>query len=256
MSSGEQPSRRRRAEERRRAEARAAARRRWVRMAGLAVVVIVVIGLGVGIGRAVAGQGPAPGPAVKTGSLSALGALQAPGSQGPVGPEGIPIPQVPQLTSLGSAATGSTVDGIQCDSTEQVLFHIHAHLTIFVNGQQRQIPYGIGIPNVQAQQTPQGPFAASGSCFYWLHTHADDGIIHIESPVQKTFTLGDFFAIWGQPLSTSQVGPAKGPVVALYNGKQYLGNPQDIPLTNHANIQLEVGKPLVSPVIVNSWAGL
>ncbi len=38
----------------------------------------------------------------------------------------------------------------------------------------------------------------AGGCFYWLHTHTEDGIIHIESPVQRTFTLGHFFAIWGR----------------------------------------------------------
>lgn len=38
--------------------------------------------------------------------------------------------------------------------------------------------------------TPQGPFIASGTCFYWLHTHAADGIIHVESPVHRVFTLG------------------------------------------------------------------
>jgi len=255
MSSDGQPGRRQRAEERRRA-ARAAATRRRMMLGGIVVAVMLVIGVGVGIDRLVAGQASAASPTASTGPLSALGTLQAPGEQGPVGPEGIAVPAVPQLAGLASAATGSTVDGVQCNTSEQALFHIHAHLTIFVNGQQRQIPYGIGIPNVRAQQTPQGPFAASGSCFYWLHTHADDGIIHIESPVQQTFTLGDFFDLWGQPLSGTQVGPAKGPVVALYNGKQFLGNPRDIPLNAQANIQLEIGKPLVSPVIVSSWTGL
>jgi len=40
----------------------------------------------------------------------------------------------------------------------------------------------------------------------WLHTHAADGIIHTESPVERTYTLGDFFDIWGQPLGRHQVG--------------------------------------------------
>ena len=257
MSSQDRPRRRQSRADRRRAAVRAVeARRRRIRLAGVVAAVIVVIAVGFGIDRAVAGHASAASAPVPTGPLSALGSLQAPGPQGPAGPEGIAVPAAPQLAGLASVATGSTVDGIECNTSEQVLFHIHAHLTIFVNGQQRQIPYGIGIPGVQVQQTPQGPFAATGSCFYWLHTHADDGIIHIESPVQKTFTLGDFFDIWGQPLSGTQVGPAKGPVVALFNGKQFLGNPRDIPLDAQANIQLEVGTPLVSPVIVSSWTGL
>ena len=29
----------------------------------------------------------------------------------------------------------------------------------------------------------------------WLHTHAADGIVHIESPVDRTYTLGNFFDV-------------------------------------------------------------
>ncbi len=99
-------------------------------------------------------------------------------------------------------------------------------------------------------------FIASGTCFYWLHTHAADGIIHIESPVHRTYTLGDFFNIWGQPLTASQVGPAHGKVTALYNSQVYQGNPADIPLTRHAQIQLMVGTPLIAPVTITFPNGL
>ena len=109
-----------------------------------------------------------------------------------------------------TAATGQPVDGISCQTGEQTLFHVHAHLAIFVNGKAWQMPAGIGIPGAQAQQTPNGPYIATGSCFYWLHTHAADGIIHIESPVQRTYTLGDFFDEWGQPLGAAQVARPPG----------------------------------------------
>jgi hypothetical protein len=102
-------------------------------------------------------------------------------------------------------------------------------------------------PRRQAQNTPSGAFAGSGTCFYWLHTHAADGVIHIESPVKRTYTLGDFFNVWGQPFGPRQVGPATGPVVAIYNGQRYMGSPGDIPLNGHAQIQLDVGRPLVAP---------
>ncbi len=85
------------------------------------------------------------------------------------------------LVSTATAATGKDVDGISCQTNEQTIFHIHAHLTIFVNGTPRQVPAGIGIPGAQAQSSARGPFISGGTCFYWLHTHAADGIIHIES---------------------------------------------------------------------------
>jgi hypothetical protein len=168
----------------------------------------------------------------------------------------VPLPDVPPLAGLANAVTGQTVDGIGCQTSEQTIFHIHAHLTIFVNGSQRQIPAAIGIPGAQAQNTAQGTFIAAGNCFYWLHTHAADGIIHIESPGHRTYTLGDFFDEWGQPLSPSQVGPAAGHVVALYNDRVYQGNPRNIPLTAHAEIQLEVGDPLIAPQTITFPPGL
>ena len=87
----------------------------------------------------------------------------------------------------------------------------------------------------------QGPFVVAGSCFYLLQTHTDDGIIHIESPVQRTFTLGDLFAIWGQPLSSSQAASATGPVIAYVNGERSSGDPSQITLQAHELIQLDVG---------------
>ncbi len=113
---------------------------------------------------------------------------------------------------------------------------------MFANGAPWRIPYGIGIPGAQASATPGGPYVAAGSCFYWLHTHAADGIIHIESPVPRTYTLGNFFDVWGQPVGPNEVGPVSGPLTALYNGQVFSGNPRAIPLTRHAQIQLEVGR--------------
>ena len=180
--------------------------------------------------------------------LSAPGALAPTGPAGPQGPEGVPIPAAPLLTGAGTSATGKPVDGIECDRAEQLAFHIHTHLTVYVAGAARQIPAGIGIgPPQQVKNTPAGAFIDGGSCFYWLHTHAADGIIHMEAPVQRGFTLGDFFDIWGQPLSSHQVGPATGPVTAFSNGKPYPGDPRGIPLGAYTQIQLEVGTPLVVP---------
>jgi hypothetical protein len=180
-------------------------------------------------------------------SLSTLGHL-ARGAPGPLGPEGVPIPGAAVLARSRLLTNGRQIDGITCQAGEQVLFHIHAHLTIFVRGVARQVPAGIGIaPPYQVEATPQGAFVAGASCFMWLHTHAADGIIHTESPIDRTYTLGDFFDIWGQPLNREQVGPAHGPVTALLNARVFIGNPRSIPLLAHAQIQLEVGKPLVAP---------
>jgi hypothetical protein len=146
------------------------------------------------------------------------------------------------LASTDREQTGATVDGIQCQTQEQVLFHIHAHLAVYVDGRPRTIPEGIGIaPPRQLAQSAEGPFVTGGSCFYWLHSHTPDGIVHIESPVQRTYTLGDYFDIWNQPLSRDRVGPAGGIVSAYLNGRRFTGDPRSVPLGAHAVVQLDVG---------------
>ena len=200
------------------------------------------------------------GPALAAVLVAPIGGLQgvkpAP-SPGPMGPEQVPVPLAPVLAPTGSPGLGKSVGGIKCERNEQVLFHIHAHLTVFVNGKARAIPYGVGIgPPFSGQGTATGSFVTSGKCFSWLHTHSADGIIHIESPVKRIFTLGDFFDVWGQPLTSSQAGPAHGQVTAFVNGRVYTGNPRRIQLLPQAQIQLDVGRPLVAPQSITFPNGL
>ena len=139
----------------------------------------------------------------------------------------------------------------------ETLFHIHAHLAVYVDGRPRPIPEGIGIaPRRVVDQTTGGPFVAAGSCLYWLHSHTRDGIIHIESPVVRTYTLGDYFDIWRRPLSPDRVGPARGTVTAYLDGRRFTGDPRSIPLRAHGVIQLDVGSPLVPPQPYPLPAGL
>jgi hypothetical protein len=234
-------------------------RRRRIRLASsaaAAIVIAVVAGITLAVTSGGSGATSLAPSGLSLAPLSTLGALQPAPAPGATGSEGVPVPAAAPLAGLAMAASGQPVDQISCQTNEQVLFHIHAHLAIFVNGKARQVPAAIGVPGAQAQETPNGPFIAAGTCFYWLHTHAADGIIHTESPVQRTYTLGDFFDEWGQPLGPAQVGPATGRVVALYDGKVYQGNPRDIPLTAHAQIQLDIGTPLIAPQPVTFPAGL
>jgi hypothetical protein len=176
------------------------------------------------------------------------------GAAASIGPEGVPIPAGPALAP--PRTTGRTIDGIACEAGEKVAFHIHSHLTIFVNGLVREVPAAVGIAQPRAEATPQGQFIGSGSCFYWLHTHAADGIIHVESPVMATYHLGQFFDIWGERLGPNDVGPATGRVTAFYNGQPWIGDVRNIPLDVHTQIQLDVGMPLVAPETIRFPTGL
>ncbi|MCU1657430.1 MAG: hypothetical protein JWO57_2086, partial [Pseudonocardiales bacterium] len=90
-------------------------------------------------------------------------------------------------------------------------------------------------------------------CYYWLHVHAQDGVIHVESPNQHNYTLGQFFAIWNQPLTANQIGPATGALTVFVDGTRYAGNPATIALTPREDIQIDVGTPAVPPQKVD-WS--
>ena len=168
------------------------------------------------------------------------------------GPEGVLVYNVPNLAPATTRG-GQTVDGISCrkQSVETVKYHVHVHVALYVNGKMMRLPAGIGVTQPRLlEKFSNGHFYDVGpyDCLYWLHTHVADGIIHVESPGRRNFTLGEFFDIWNQPLGPGQVGPAKGKVVVYENGKRLLGNPRSTPLNAHANIQIDVGRPSVAYV--------
>lgn len=147
------------------------------------------------------------------------------------------------LAPVWSGLKGQTVDGVGANQMEQLAYHIHAHLAIFINGKQMTVPYGVGIEQPWSTEPDNGSyFVDSGAAFYYLHTHDDTGIIHIESPTTQTYTLGQFFAEWNQPLSSTQVGPDTGSLIVYVNGSKYNGDPASIKLTAHEVIQLDLGK--------------
>ncbi len=137
------------------------------------------------------------------------------------------------------------IDGIRCDQMESSVFHIHQHLAIFSRGKPVTVPDDVGRPIV-------------GQCLYWLHTHTADGIVHIESPSFRTFTLGNFFDIWGEPLRPDAVASArvaKGATRVFVDGRRYTGDPRKIELAQHTVITIEAGPPYAKPVDFEDWRG-
>lgn len=125
---------------------------------------------------------------------------------------------------LSFNAAHPPMNGVTCDTMEQGGYHIQVHLTIDVNGQRVTVPKGIGI-------------ATDGSCFYWLHTHTSDGILHIEAPqkqhnealderldhlarrfCQARLSSGAQSADWLEDLRQWQALPRPGHLAAAYGG--------------------------------------
>lgn len=155
------------------------------------------------------------------------------------GPEGM---RVQRGTPLASPAgrSGRPVAGVSC-GRPGIAFHIHVHLSVYVSGLLRPIPATIGMVAPYEKPTESGPFYNAHTCYYELHTHAQDGVIHAEAPSPRTFTLGQFFALWGQRLTRHRVGSELGPTRVYVDGRLTAVPPSTIPLRNRSVIQIDVG---------------
>jgi hypothetical protein len=226
-------------------------RRRMKRLAPLAVILLLA-GCGGSSSSTTTTTHSATTTVTQTQSTTAA-PTQTVNNGSPNGPEGVPLEAGPTLAPADTTSTSRSVDGIKCAPIEQLAYHIHAHLQVYVNGLPYALPGAIGMIDPISQQTAYGPFYGAEGCYYWLHTHASDGVIHIESPTKKIYTLGQFFDEWGQTLSSHQVAKYKGIVTATVDGKPWTISPRDIPLTPHQTIQLAVGQP-IPPFHTVDWA--
>jgi hypothetical protein len=138
--------------------------------------------------------------------------------------------------SLGAiAARGLPIRGLRCTRRGGARFGVH--LELFAARRVVLIPPGIGIapPRTQA-----GAYVRAGRCSYPLRTREPTGVIEIQA-TGRAKTLGDLFAIWGQPLGVAEMAGFGGQVTASVNGRRWSGAPGAIPLRRHAQIVLEVG---------------
>ena len=154
------------------------------------------------------------------------------------------VRQWPQSGDTATGGQGQAVDSFTCADPIET-YHVHSHLSIFLNGDQLIVPDHIGIP------TPGGK-----ECTYAVHTHDGSGEIHIEAAAAGTFTLGNFFHIWGQPLDRTNIGGIAGLPITVYivdEGKtaatEYTGDLPTIDLPAHRQITIQIGTAIkVIPV--------
>ena len=157
-------------------------------------------------------------------------------------------------TAAASPRTGSFTT-IPCDQLEHTQFHYHAYLQLFLRGGRVAVPTDVG---------------RKLGCYYWLHMHTNEpGIIHVESPDDRTFTLGDFFDVWSdwsgnrQLLDATHVAAltvSGGEKLAVYvdlddgsGARPVAGDPRGVVLRDHEVITLEITPPTLNPPPSFSW---
>ena len=107
--------------------------------------------------------------------------------------------------------------------------HTHQHLDVFVNGKRVIVPAGIGIG--------EGLISP-------LHTHDASGVMHVESTTVRSYSLAEFFAVWGVRLTkTCLAGECgEGKLHFFVDGKPAT-DPNRIVLTHHQEIAVAFGPP-------------
>lgn len=132
--------------------------------------------------------------------------------------------------------------GLPALAHEGSVLHIHEHLDVYVAGRRVTVPAGIGID-------------VAGGFISPLHTHDETGVIHVESPTLRTFTLGQFAGVWGVRLTPRCLGSyctaGKKRVWVFVDGRR-AHDPGHVILREHQEIVVAYGTRATLPVPIPS----
>lgn len=134
-----------------------------------------------------------------------------------------------------AVAAARPIGALRCEAAGGARFGVH--LELFARGRVVVVPAGIGVAPPRRRQ---GAYVRGGRCSYPLRTREPTGVIEVERG--RRATLGDLFAVWGQPLGARVLaGFRDGAVRAYVGGRRIRGSPRATPLTRHAEVVVELG---------------
>lgn len=112
----------------------------------------------------------------------------------------------------------------------------HFTVRVTVNGSTVVLPDNIGI----AGEEVSGGKMVTGFVSP-IHTHTDDGLVHIHSPTVQAFTLGQFFDVWGVAFSGARIGG-----FCVGNGKTLTVTAGGVPITGDPrDVLVDDGREIV-----------
>ncbi len=134
--------------------------------------------------------------------------------------------------------------GLQALSGGKSTLHIHEHINIIIDGHSVIVPANIGINQIEGFMSP-------------VHTHDNSGVIHVESPTIRNFTLGEFFDVWGVRFTQKCIGSycdtASSTLAVYSNGKKVTGNPRALILKEHQEIAVVFAMSSNTPKIPSTY---
>jgi hypothetical protein len=105
----------------------------------------------------------------------------------------IGIPSATIVIVLG-VVFGMQASGQGTMGTKMVM-HIHPQISVSVSGQSSIVPENVGIDKTLWKDHTLDKYGMQGMSP--LHTHDSSGTIHVESSVNRDYTLGEFLDVWG-----------------------------------------------------------
>lgn len=164
-------------------------------------------------------------------TLGACGILPAPGVAVAVGGAPDQMPSPPPWRAPSDPLPGINNAGIRAYLQDVYDVHIHAHLDVYYNGQPVTVPGGLGIGPGNLYIAP-------------LHTHTPTGLLHLEGPRGKTYTLSQVFTLWGVPLHGA----------AAWDNGARVADAEGLVLQDHHEVAVVFGTPPATvPVGFNNW---
>lgn len=108
---------------------------------------------------------------------------------------------VVSLMVLGGVAVNNALEAVkfkQQNEDKPLLIHMHVKLKIIINDENVVVPKRIGIDAELYKTHELDRYVPKKLGVYPLHTHDTSGVIHVESTSIRTFTLSQFFDVWGE----------------------------------------------------------
>jgi hypothetical protein len=157
-----------------------------------------------------------------------------------------PAPRAPFTVPLGpgeryrppslTAAVGAArpVGRMRC--TRDAAARATAHVELFAHGLGVVVPAGAGRAPPRRRA---GAYVRGGRCSYPLRTTEPTGLVELRRGIRTT--LGDLFALLGQPLSRGRMASFRGPVRAWVDGRPWRGAPGALPLRPGGQVVVAIG---------------
>jgi len=167
--------------------------------------------------------------------LVAAASLIGTGGSGALIPTPIGVGPGYRLEATSAAVRAAApVRRLRCNAASAP--RVYAHVELFARRRVLLLPAGIGMAPPLVRD---GAYVVGARCSYAIRTTAPTGVVEVARGTNAT--LGDLFAVWGEPLSATRLAGFRGRVTAFVAGQRVPGDVRAIPLTRHAQIVLEVG---------------